>query len=493
MIKKSRVFWIAIVVLAIFFSPGCSKKKSTKPEPSEDKWTILGYFDGNNEEDADPETNGSYVIQDVQEMEQIGSTENVQIIVMLGSIKTEGNCNYYLIEKHLNEPAGSISSKVLESLDKKDMSDPQTLTSFIQYGMEHYPADHYMLIINDHGSGWRGVCSDQQNGGGRMMSLSEVSSALYGYKFEIILFNAPSMSMLEVAYQLKDKANYLVASQFKLPMQNILGSSEWLPTLTGNPDISSISLAHNIVDEVYNAASNKGKYVHIAAINLTKVDALASKVADLGNSLRMRAGAYWNEVFDAYISACKPVDEDSAFADLRAFAQGINVSSDLDSAIKNDAQKVVNSTNEAVTKSLNNPPYYQGGLSIHFPWNSDLFDSTDYAQLNFTISDSSWCVFLSHFILSTKNCLGGLDIRSTPDGADIFINGQYTGRQTNAIIDGLLPGTYYVKVVKPGYPEKGSFKTVESGKIVFLAFNLYGGPGPSSPRHQAHSNLTFEQ
>ncbi|MFQ6002934.1 MAG: hypothetical protein ACE5KJ_04235 [Candidatus Zixiibacteriota bacterium] len=69
MVKKSRVFWIFFMVLAVFLLSVCSKKKSTKPEPTTDKWTILGYFDGNNQQDHDTSTNGSYVIQDVQEME----------------------------------------------------------------------------------------------------------------------------------------------------------------------------------------------------------------------------------------------------------------------------------------------------------------------------------------------------------------------------------------------------------------------------------------
>ncbi|KPJ64935.1 hypothetical protein AMJ44_11840, partial [candidate division WOR-1 bacterium DG_54_3] len=82
MVKKSRVFWIVLLILGIFLIPGCGKRKSTEPEPSH-TWTILGYFNGNNEQDKKA-VNGdtlSYVIQDALEMEQVGSTQNVRIIV----------------------------------------------------------------------------------------------------------------------------------------------------------------------------------------------------------------------------------------------------------------------------------------------------------------------------------------------------------------------------------------------------------------------------
>jgi hypothetical protein len=469
MVKKSRVFWIALMVLAIFLSPGCSKK-STKPEPPKYKWTVLGYFDGNNSQDLDPVTLGSYVIQDVQEMEQVGSTKDVQIIVMLGSLKTEGDCNYYLIEKYSDEPADSVSSKVLDSLGKKDMSDPQTLKDFIQYGAKHYSAQRYMLVLNDHGSGWKGVFSDEQNGDGKMMSLPELSSALSGYKFEIIVFNAPSMSLLEVACQLKDEANYLIASPFKRGLQNRLGSSKWLQDLTEDPDIGSRDLARNMVDTIYSTADNKDKDISIAAINLSKVDILASKVADLGNSLAMKAGAYWSEVLDAWNSVHSQEYDDSAFTELREFVKKIQNSSNFDSTIINDAQAVESATDEAVIKSMTNRDYARGGLSIHFPWKSSLFDSTDYVQLNF--ASSNWHVFLSHFIPSISSSLGGLEIISIPDGAEIFLNGQDTGQKTNTTIYGLLPGRYAIKLTKPGYTGAGGEVVVESGKIITVYFGL---------------------
>ncbi|MGB2989047.1 MAG: clostripain-related cysteine peptidase, partial [Candidatus Zixiibacteriota bacterium] len=187
--KITSVILIAVWVLLA----GCSKKNGPGNDLPDYKWTILCYFDGNNSEDQTPEGR-SYVIQDVQELEQIGSTDQVQVVVMLGSFKTEGNCKYYHMDYHPNEPPDVISSEVLLDLGKKDMSDPTTLRDFISYGAENYPAERYMLIVNDHGGGWKGLCSDAINGDGEWMSLPEFSSALSGFEFDIIWLYAPSMA-----------------------------------------------------------------------------------------------------------------------------------------------------------------------------------------------------------------------------------------------------------------------------------------------------------
>jgi len=445
MVKKSRVFWIFFLVLAVFLLSVCSKKKSTEPEPPKYKWTILGYFDGNNDLDIEVDS-ASYVIRDMQDMEQVGSTEDIQLIVMVSSINTGGNCNYYFIEKHLDEDTDSISSEVLDSLGKKDMSDPQTLRDFIEYGVEHYPADHYMLIINDRGSGWKGVCSDQENGDGEMMTLPELSSALSGYHFEIILFNAPYMSMVEVAYQLKDKANYLIALQFNLPKKNILSSSEWLQGLANNPGISSKSLAYIIAEAIHPPAE---VYNTICAIDLSKVDALTSKIAEFCSLVKSRIGDDWKEILDARkISPSFPLEY---YSDLKKFYQNIQGSTDLDSAIKSAALAVENANDDAVVKMLSYPDIGYGGLCIHFPRISDDFDSTDYVQLAFAVS--GWHIFLSEFIQAyTEGNSGSLRIVSEPvKGAWIFLDGDSTGLVTDTTIHGIPAGMHSIKLAKAGW------------------------------------------
>ncbi len=89
--------------------------------------------------------------------------------------------------------------------------------------------------------------------------------------------------MVEVAYELKDNADYMVACQFTMPMQSILGSEQWLAYLSANPNTSPLDIAKKVVEAVYTTANNKQKQAHMAVTDLTKMTALASKISNLGN------------------------------------------------------------------------------------------------------------------------------------------------------------------------------------------------------------------
>ena len=333
MIKIFKVTSLLLIATSIFLF-ACSKKKPPEPEPSKYKWTILGYFDGNNSEDQTPEGH-SYVIQDLQELEQIDSNEEVQVLVMLGSAKTDGNCKYYHVERHLNEPPDVISSEVVKDLGKKDMSDFTTLRDFIGYGMQNYPAEHYMLIINDHGRGWKGLCSDNVNGAGNWMSLPDLYSALFGFEFDIIWFYTPSMATAEVAYQIMDRAEYMIASQFKLYPDNIMGSTIWLPYLTDDPDTKVRDFAHKVTEAIDSVASVPPvKRFHSVLIHLPKISQLATDISNLGKNLIDSTGSYWNEVWDAWGWSHTYKYCDSALVDLREFARQIQSQPNLNSAIK---------------------------------------------------------------------------------------------------------------------------------------------------------------
>lgn len=113
-----RVVWL-MTVTCLLLASHCGKK-GTEPGSKTRLWTIMGYFDGNNNLDVS-QAGTSYIIGDVQEMEKVGSSDAVTAVTMVSSLKTGGNSNYYLIEKHSAELPDKISSKKLKDLGTKDM------------------------------------------------------------------------------------------------------------------------------------------------------------------------------------------------------------------------------------------------------------------------------------------------------------------------------------------------------------------------------------
>jgi len=476
---------LIIVASLILVLIQCSKKKSTGPTPTTNKWTVLAYCDGNNNIDVS-HTGASFTIMDVQEMEKVGSSANINVVTMLGCLKKSGNCSYYHIEKYPNDFGDSISSPVLQDLGTRDMSEPTTLKNFIGYGVSKYPADHYVLIIDDHGGGWRGTCSDEQNGGGKMMTLPQLRQALTGApKFDVIVFHACLMSMVEVAYELRQKANYMVGSQFTMPMQSILGPDIWLDYLTKNPTTTDSTLAASIVDAIQTAATNKGKTFHAASINLAKIDNVVAKVSNLGLDLPSEAANYWDEVLDAWNKTWTDKDAPD-FVDLYQFAVNLSTEDNLKNIpiLINETTALKEAIFEAVTRTKTNATgVTRGGLCIWFPWKTSQFtatDSTDYVKLDF--QSAKWQNFLSVFVHSlAQSVTGTLAINSYPPGAEVFVNDVDQQTQTPVTFGDVPAGSYSIKLTLENYDDWDSTVQVEAGKTTTVtAFLTPSGGGGAS-------------
>ncbi|MEO0078281.1 MAG: clostripain-related cysteine peptidase [candidate division WOR-3 bacterium] len=476
--RTARLVLLAVIVVALAFV-GC--KKDTKA-----KWTILAYMDGNNNLDT-LQNGSSWVIGDCQELEEVGSTDDVQIVAMVGSLRKGGNSKIYHIQKHLNEQPDQISSTVLEDLGGKDMSDKATLRDFVRKYVSQFPAERYMLIIDDHGGGWYGACEDNQNGSGDMMSMPEMREALKDtVKFDVIVFHACLMSMVEVAYELKDCANYMVACQFTMPMQSVLGSDKWLADLVANPDISPLDISKKIVDAVYQTAGEKQKDCHMAVTDLSKIQALAAKVKDLGNNIVTEVGDDWGEVLQAFNETHYTQYDHPAFVDLREYAKKIKQMPNLQNRnmIKTAADDVIAAINDAVPLTKTNVTAIpRGGLCIHFPYKTELFDSVKYVKLQF--ASWNWQNFLSKFIALAGGGGGGgggdkgwLSVNSTPQGAAIWVNGSNTGAQTPAVFRA-DPATYQLKLTLTGYLDWEQNVTVRVGETTYVNAQLQqqGGGG----------------
>lgn len=442
--KALRFCLLLLAVVAIGFV-GCKKG------PAEAKWTILAYYDGNC--DLDVSRNGnSWVVAEAQEAEQVGSTGDVQVIAMVGSVRLGGKCKYYHIEKNQDELPDSLKSTVLEDLGTKAMSNPTILTDFIKYAIDKYPAEHYMLMIKNHGGGWKGACLDQQNGGGAMMTMPQIRQALDTFHFDIIAFDACLMSMCEVAYELRTSADYMVASQF-VTYAGTYGSAEWLGFLTANDTASGLTLAKKIALACMNANDRNGFTGHQAVTDLSKMDALASKMGTFANVLVTASGDYGSEVLDAFVHTHSTELDDAANCDLLEFCNNIRQEPNLKNIpqIMTATTDVINALSTAISDTRTNAVgLSRGGHCIYIPYQTDMFDSTDYVKCQW--SSTNWHSFISKLIeaLGGGGGKGVIQINSTPTGAAIWVNGSNTQAVTPATMQA-DPGNYEIKLTLSGY------------------------------------------
>ena len=119
----------------------------------------------------------------------------------------------------LSRPEGD--RVVAQTESEVSMGASQTLSEFVNFCAEHYPADHAALVFWDHGGGplW-GFGNDELSGGDSLM-LSELRDAMertpYAKaskrKLDWVGFDACLMGCMENAVMWSDYARYLVASE----------------------------------------------------------------------------------------------------------------------------------------------------------------------------------------------------------------------------------------------------------------------------------------
>ena len=128
----SSVFLLMLLLTITFLFSGC---QILPPIPKEAKWTVLVYMAAGN----DLETVG---LQDINEMEMVGSTKDVNIVAQvdripfsaldnlgLGHFDDSSNNNWtgtrrYYITRDTNPEI--IRSRLVQDLGEKNMGDPAT-------------------------------------------------------------------------------------------------------------------------------------------------------------------------------------------------------------------------------------------------------------------------------------------------------------------------------------------------------------------------------
>lgn len=310
-------FFITFYLFSFFIT--CPLTKPKKP------WTFIVYAAADN-------NLRDYASRNITQMANVGSNEYINILAHL-DIRLLGQkkmTRRYYVEK--NNPA----QITMTEKTPMDSGDPQTLISACRWAIQEYPADHYFLVLWNHGTGIidpygrrqfdtnfmfsfnpnnnsyeldrsigfidliemlndpKGICWDESTGNYLTnqkleMALNEiVTTLLNGNKFDIIAFDACLMSMLEIAEITKRYAKIQISSQEVEPGPGWRYDQALLPFAKGAPDAGLLS-AH-IVDAFANAYKPYGNRPGFAdftqsALDLTFIDQLEKNIDEIAKLL----------------------------------------------------------------------------------------------------------------------------------------------------------------------------------------------------------------
>ncbi len=381
--------------------------EEAKPEAHKN-WTVLHYGAGDNDV-------GDYIKQGVQRMERVGSSDSAHVVSMLDLPKQ--NCVTYYVTK--NHHFGINSPVVKENGSHVNMADPDTLAQFIAWGIKKYPSDHVAVILNSHGGGSKGaIVEEYGHGFGDMMTPQELKQAfskaeeITGKKVDVLGFDACLMANMESVYELKDAANYIVASEeteiagrrYGLELPGLKGKeikiaglwpyaqvlrglepSFFDKLLNGKTEVTPEEFAKHIVKT---ASKHQKDLQTMSAIDTSKIGKVAGAVDEFAKAILEATKDLDNVgILNKIKDGTKSFENSSK--DIYHFCELVANSDELqDETLKSEAKKVMSAIDEAVIAHQSEKEYYGNahGLQMEIPkYNL----GKDYVDLQFA-KDTHW-------------------------------------------------------------------------------------------------------
>ena len=187
-------------------------KKST-PMGDDGTWTIFVYLCG-----TDLESDGGAASSDITQMTDASGSDNVRFVFQTGGTSEWETSSFdsSVAERYVVQN-GDL--ELVDTTDLTNMGSASTLTDFLSWGVQNYPADKMGVVFWDHGAGSiNGVCFDELNDSDSL-SLAEINSSLSTVyagmtdQFEFIGFDACLMGTAETANILTTYARYMFGSE----------------------------------------------------------------------------------------------------------------------------------------------------------------------------------------------------------------------------------------------------------------------------------------
>lgn len=114
---------------------------------------------------------------------------------------------------------GGNTVKTIEQYGEENSADPEVFKRVLDDAVRMYPADSYGLVVFSHGYGWlpsssalRSIIVDQDE----EMDVKDLADAIPEGKFGYVIFEACFSAGIELAYELKDKVDYVFGSSAEI-------------------------------------------------------------------------------------------------------------------------------------------------------------------------------------------------------------------------------------------------------------------------------------
>lgn len=409
-------------------------------------WTVLVYMSADN--NLEP-----YAIADLNEMEMVGSSGRLNILVQLdrgvGGDTSNGNWEDTRRGRVIQDSDPLLIGTPLPQGAELDMGNPNTLEDFITWGVSTYPAQRYALVLWGQGAGAYGLGQDDTSFGDAL-TIPELGGGLQraGRYFDLVALQANLMGMLEPAYEIRNYAEYMVASE-----ENIWGDSfrydAWLTGLAFNPSKTPVDLAEDLVatyDPPYPISQT------LSIVNLTQLGpaGLSGALDNFATTFMRDANTNDISLLEYYRQSARPFGGYDDFRDLGSILNSLATDNSITMTIRQAASTALAAYTQSIVDKYPVGTIDSTGMSIYLqryefaPAGEYLGSGTAF------LADTSWNEFLTYWhqgLLPGRiegnawhdvNGNGGRDQDEEPlAGWTVFVdsngNGQYDSPSMNDI------------------------------------------------------------
>ena len=437
----------------------CPELPDMKPRK---KWTIMVFCAGDNE--LSP-----IIVSQLKDLKDAGHHPDVNVLVYFDANERGVPTRIYCINQNglnchsrrsytyvdnlasdnvkIDPRAGPAARKLNEVLeDPSERNAVDALSIFLAFCQEQYSAEHYAVVLLGHGMIVANDAFLPDEFPNSSITLEELGENLNGFggRLELLALHSCSMSAIEVAYQLKGKANYMIASQgpayvqgwpYRKLLQRLF---EFLNAQNGVPTPSPQPMdVRPMIEGLYWLSSSNGfdfmlsgYSQDLALINLdpNNFAALTAAIEELAVQLKLaltdgscvsrqliqlahlESQSYYNESYTDLYDFCLCLKRSCQAENLRCLKWAChNV---IEVLKPNDSENIDERFSKIVVHSSHFGSLYQHshGLSVYFPWTEPIGDLKGsvlrrYKNYKFTADfqkGKSWRSFLKLYLDETK-------------------------------------------------------------------------------------------
>jgi hypothetical protein len=244
--------WAGPAKSGAFYAGKDSDTQTSVSAGGDPQWTLIFYLAADNQQESYADATISQLLNATARI-----SNHPQVLILLDRLSVPGTEVFEIVD-------GEIVP--LASDPEQNTADGEVIEDFSTYALGRAEHENIAFVMKSEGFGWRGIGRDNTHDEAlddRLMPAGDLAEALIaaqdsaGKDVDLLVLEGSIMAFIEVVYELRGAAPYLLATQSKIQPDGL----PWemvIEDLSANPEMSSEALGIAIVDDHLEYYSDKG-------------------------------------------------------------------------------------------------------------------------------------------------------------------------------------------------------------------------------------------